>query len=100
MNDSWNDTGASRRKVANAPSRMSSSRPQKSHELRSMSDSGTSAGAAPFTLVAIPTPGSLRPALMTGPTLGPSLLLHLCLEHMPHALLKFLTDPALVVAED
>ena len=52
---SWNEIGASRRRVANAPSRRSSSRTQNFQAPRSMSDSGTSGGAVPFTRVAIPT---------------------------------------------
>jgi hypothetical protein len=37
---------------------------------------------------------------MPGPTLGPPLLLHLGLEDVPRAVLQFLPDPSLVVAED
>ncbi len=51
----WKEIGASRRSVANAPSRRSSSRPQNFQSPRSMSDSGTSGGAVPLTRVAIPT---------------------------------------------
>ena len=55
----WNEIGASRRSVANAPSRRSSSWTQNFQEPRSMSDSGTSGGAVPFTRVAIPTSPSV-----------------------------------------
>ena len=51
---SKNVIGDSRRSVANAPSRRSSSRSQNSIEPRSISPSGTSGGGAPFSRRAIP----------------------------------------------
>ncbi|CFE41349.1 Uncharacterised protein [Mycobacterium tuberculosis] len=48
-----NEIGASRRKVAKAPSRTSSSSAQKSREPSSISAIGTSGGGVPFTRVAI-----------------------------------------------
>src|ERR1700731_3034574 len=58
--------GFSRRSVANAPSRKSSSCAQKFQVPRSTSDNGTSNGGAPFTRVAMPiqtTPTSVREQL-------------------------------------
>lgn len=58
-----NEIGASRRNVANAPSRMSSSSSQNSAEPTSISESGTSGGATPFARVAMPMmtiPTSMR----------------------------------------
>ena len=54
---SKNVIGDSRRNVANAPSRRSSSRSQNSSDPRSMSPSGTSGGGTPFSRRAIPIRG-------------------------------------------
>src|SRR5882757_10587316 len=123
-NDGCHEIGSSRRRVAKAPSRRSSSCAQNSHSPRLISDSGTSGGTTPLTRVEIPTPhhlivekrdeaepnhypvAALLPAVMASglglvpdAAVGSALLLHFRLEHVPLAPLELVADPALVVAE-